>query len=92
VAAWLSIAILGLLTALAVVQGRAKGHLGKVERKLDLLLRHSSVDVAAVAELEAAELGRAGKKIQAIRVYRDLTGASLVEAKRYVEGLQQRRG
>lgn len=60
---------------------------GRIERKLDLLLRHSGVDVVRVAETEAGELARAGKKIDAIRVYRDLTGCGLAEAKSKVEGM-----
>jgi len=36
---------------------------------------------------EVVELARAGKTTQAISTYRRLTGATLVEAKRIVEGL-----
>jgi ribosomal protein L7/L12 len=86
---WLTLAVLGVAVALSVVQGRAKDQLGRVERKLDLLLKDAQIDLAAVADREAAALVRAGSKIQAIRVYRELTGTGLAEAKEAVERLER---
>jgi ribosomal protein L7/L12 len=86
---WIVLAVLGLSMVIAIVQGRLKDQLAALERKLDLLLRYSGIDVTVQADKEAAELLRAGKKIEAIRIYRELTGAGLAEAKAHVEGLEK---
>ncbi|MYW94375.1 hypothetical protein G3I59_28220 [Amycolatopsis rubida] len=60
--------------------------LGRVERKLDLVLGHLGVrepDGALVAELEP--LLRQGKKIAAVKRYREVTAAGLKEAKDAVD-------
>ncbi|WP_051898021.1 ribosomal protein L7/L12 [Sciscionella sediminilitoris] len=44
---------------------------------------HAAPDVPA----EARRLAEAGKKIKAIKVYREATGASLAEAKRAIEAI-----
>ena len=85
-------AVGGLLGALlgfglTVLIGRLSDTTGRLERKLDLLLRHAAIDVPRVAADEAAALARAGKKIEAIKVYRGYTGCGLAEAKARVEGL-----
>ncbi|MEV1084372.1 ribosomal protein L7/L12 [Streptomyces sp. NPDC050211] len=60
-----------------------------LERKVDLLLEHLGVQDAGPAELSEVEvLLRKGKKIQAIKLYREITGADLVEAKAAVERLE----
>jgi hypothetical protein len=89
---WLTLAVLGMAVALSIVQGRSKDQLGRVERKLDLLLKHARIDAASVADREAAEFLRAGRKIEAIRAYRGLTGAGLAEAKEAVERLERGEG
>jgi ribosomal protein L7/L12 len=66
---------------------RAAAISSRLERKLDVLLRHSGVDLARVAAEEATTLNRAGKKIEAIKAYRELTGCGLAEAKAKVESL-----
>lgn len=66
---------------------RAAAVTSRLERKLDVLLRHSGVDLAAAAIAEAAALKRAGKLIEAIKAYRELTGCGLAEAKAKVESL-----
>src|SRR4051812_6442886 len=86
---WLTLAVLGVAVALSVVQGRTKDQVGRVERKLDLLLKHAQIDLATIADREAAALVREGSKIQAIRVYRELTGTGLAEAKEAVERLER---
>jgi ribosomal protein L7/L12 len=67
--------------------------LAEIERKLDLILDHlgiigpaSDVPAAVVQELLA------GRKLQAIKMYRAATGASLREAKDVVEALARQRG
>lgn len=67
--------------------------LAVLERKLDLILDHLGIrepepDAPAVVMQEIL----AGRKIQAIKVYRAATGASLKEAKDAVEDLARQRG
>jgi ribosomal protein L7/L12 len=86
---WIVLAVLGLTMVIAIVQGGDRTRLARLERKLDALLRHSGVNVPALIDKEIGELLRAGKKIDAIRVYREMTGAGLKEAKAHVEGLDR---
>ncbi len=68
--------------------GSINARLRGIERKLNALLRHHGVDPTQGLPLSdrvkqlAADPGR---KIEAIKVYREETGASLVEAKEAVE-------
>ncbi|MFI1156402.1 ribosomal protein L7/L12 [Streptomyces sioyaensis] len=60
--------------------------LQRLEHKVDLLLAHAGVaepEDPRMAEID--ELLTQGKKIQAIKVHRELTGSGLVEAKEAVE-------
>jgi ribosomal protein L7/L12 len=62
-----------------------------VNRKLELLMKHSGMNVQEVATRELQSAIREGKivdKIEAIKRYRQLTGASLAEAKAAVEKIQ----
>jgi ribosomal protein L7/L12 len=54
-----------------------------LHRKLDLVLDH--LGIAAPEELEVAQHLRNGRTVDAVRAYRNLTGASLVEAKQAVD-------
>jgi ribosomal protein L7/L12 len=86
-------AIAALLFVLLAVSGfadsrakRTERRLARIERKLDVLLAHAGAaepEDARMAEVDA--LLRNDKKIQAIKIYRDVTGAGLVEAKEAVE-------
>jgi ribosomal protein L7/L12 len=67
--------------------------LAAVERKLDLVMDHLGIrepepDAPAAVMQELL----AGRKLQAIKVYRAATGASLQEAKDAVEALQRQHG
>lgn len=73
--------------------------LAAIEEKLDLVLARLGAveDVRADAEVDAPqeadpvlELVRLGKKIQAIKVYRERTGASLRQAKDEIDSMAQR--
>ncbi|MEV0550752.1 hypothetical protein [Nocardia salmonicida] len=69
-------------------QDRHEAKLLRIERKLDLIMRHLGItDPASELDLgEVDDLVRQGKKIQAIRAYRQLRpDASLVEARDVVE-------
>ncbi|GAA2146117.1 ribosomal protein bL12 [Glycomyces algeriensis] len=69
--------------------------LARIERKLDLVMQHLGLhDYAPPAPdplTEVRALIGQGKKIQAIKVYRELTGVGLKEAKDAVEMLETRR-
>ena len=60
--------------------------LARLERKVDLLLGHLGVEEPQIPGMERVhELIRQGKKIEAIKVYRQLTGEGLKESKDAVE-------
>ncbi|MFC7220995.1 ribosomal protein L7/L12 [Streptomyces polyrhachis] len=60
--------------------------LARLERKMDLLLGHLGVEEPRIPGMERVhELIRQGRKIEAIKAYRQLTGEGLKEAKDAVE-------
>jgi ribosomal protein L7/L12 len=62
--------------------------LGRIERKLNALMRHAGIDPAQGLPLSehVKDLARdPGRKIQAIKAYREETGVGLKEAKDAVE-------
>lgn len=60
----------------------------RLERKLDLILKHLQIEVDEGSDEEIWALLRSGQKIQAIKLYRERTGVGLKEAKDYVEQLE----
>lgn len=82
--------IIGVTCALVYMSVSAR--FARLERRVDLLLKNTGVDLAKIAAEEAATLARAGNKIEAIKVYRDYTGVSLAEAKAKVEALASSAG
>ncbi|ARF55516.1 ribosomal protein L7/L12 [Streptomyces gilvosporeus] len=65
----------------------AERKLRTLERKVDLLLEHLGIEdpSADLAFKEIDELLAQDKKIHAIKAYRELTGAGLVEAKEAID-------
>jgi len=62
--------------------------LNRLEDKVDLLLKHAGLEEPPLPRQdEVVALVRAGKKIEAIKVYREATGVGLAEAKRAVDQL-----
>jgi hypothetical protein len=61
----------------------------RTEAKVDLLLKHAGITYDPHANVPAGVLDalRAGQKIEAIRLYRQATGADLKTAKEFVESL-----
>jgi hypothetical protein len=57
----------------------------RVDRKRDVRLKYSGVDLGRHANREAQALRNAGNNIEAIRVYWRLTRVSLAEAKVVIE-------
>jgi len=85
-----SLAALFFLVGVGSIENRisrADKRVARVERKLDLILDHLGLQATEPWQGEVAELLRDGKKIQAIKVYREATGADLKEAKDAVERL-----
>jgi ribosomal protein L7/L12 len=88
-----------VLLALVVASGRRSAadrqaqRLAAVERKLDLIMTHLGIREPE-PDLPAAVLQEllAGRKIQAIKEYREATGVGLKEAKDAVELLARQRG
>jgi len=64
---------------------RTDRRIARVERKLDLVLDHLGLHEDEPSLPQVAALLRDGKKIQAIKAYREATGADLREAKEAVE-------
>ncbi|MEV5719152.1 hypothetical protein AB0L41_35140 [Amycolatopsis mediterranei] len=67
--------------------GRVDRRLARVERKLDVIADRLGVSTEEPELAEVTALLRQGKKIQAIKAYRDRTGADLKEARDAVERL-----
>ena len=86
---WALLAIaIGILVVALASYGNTIARLGGIERKLNALLRHHGVDPTQGLPLSdrvkqlAADPAR---KIEAIKVYREETGAGVAEAKEAVE-------
>ncbi|WBO66058.1 ribosomal protein L7/L12 [Streptomyces camelliae] len=85
----LALAVLGCIAGMQSRFIRADQRLARVERKLDLIMEHLDLHEENPRMDEVAALVREGKKIQAIKVYRESTGAGLKEAKEAVDRLGQ---
>lgn len=66
---------------------RVERRLDRTERKLDAIMTHLGIPEAEPDLPEVHAFLRDGKKIQAIKVYREATGAGLKEAKEAVDKL-----
>jgi ribosomal protein L7/L12 len=66
--------------------------LNRMERKLDLILKHLGLELAdAEPEGPWRTLADQGEKIAAIRAYREAAGVGLAEAKEAVDSYMRRR-
>ncbi|MYS42987.1 hypothetical protein GTY23_17435 [Streptomyces sp. SID5998] len=83
-----SLLVLGSVAGLAGNGGRltrADRRLARIEHKLDLILDHLGLREEDPRLDEVAVLARAGRTIEAIKTYREITGAGLKEAKDAVD-------
>ncbi|MEU6117927.1 ribosomal protein L7/L12 [Streptomyces sp. NPDC047117] len=85
---WVALVLAVLLLVNSFSDMRAKRlerRLRETEHRLDLLLAHHGIvdDRPELAEID--DLLRRDRKVEAIKRYRQLTGAGLVEAKEAVE-------
>ena|ERR1051326_6611583 len=88
IAAWASGFSLGLLLVAFWTIAKTNASVARVERKLNALLRHHGVDPTQGLPLSDRVKSLANdpsRKIEAIKVYREETGAGLAEAKEAVE-------
>jgi ribosomal protein L7/L12 len=82
---WLVVALGCLWATTHSIESRMNA--ARLERKLDLILKHLNLDPNEEVKSEVTELRDAGKKFQAMKLYRLRSGAGLRDAKKYVEGL-----
>jgi ribosomal protein L7/L12 len=75
----------------------AVGRIRELERKVDLLMRHLGLEGSGAASGGSGPphgaiegLIREGRKIEAIKLWREATGLGLKEAKEAVEALERR--
>lgn len=61
--------------------------LDRLERKLDALLERAGVRVPEPEHADVRDLAKSGRKIEAIKLYRERTGCGLAEAKSFVDAL-----
>ena len=70
------------------VRSEVSRRIDRLEDKVDLLLKQAGLEEPPMPRQdEVVALVRAGKKIEAIKVYREATGVGLAEAKAAVERL-----
>jgi hypothetical protein len=90
--------VLGTLIALVAMIGRDRRseanerRLIAIERRLQLVMDHLGVAERAPIMADVARWLDQGRKIQAIKAYREATGAGLAEAKKAVEEMARQRG
>ncbi|MEV5417452.1 hypothetical protein ACWDN6_05535 [Streptomyces albogriseolus] len=66
---------------------RSERRVARVERKLDAVMRHLSLEEEVPRRDEILALVRDGKQVQAVKLYREATGAGLLEAKQAVDAM-----
>ncbi|CAM5730044.1 MULTISPECIES: hypothetical protein [Streptomyces] len=66
---------------------RSERRVARVERKLDQVMRHLGLEEEVPRRDEILALVRDGKQVQAIKLYREATGAGLAEAKQAVDAM-----
>lgn len=97
---WIVLAVLALLLGLVGLEfirlHRAKQYtkytswrLKRLEQKLDLILNQLEVEYEDKTLEMVKDFIKSGAKIEAIKMFRQQTGVSLVEAKRAIEALER---
>lgn len=91
------ILLVGVLIAVGTIErkvDRADRRTARVERKLDLVIEHLGIEAGPLAPaLDGVyALVRDGKKIEAIKAYREATGVGLKEAKEEVDRIESAQG
>lgn len=85
----IALLVLAAIMLVSATDRRSKSlerRLRQLEGKVDLLLAHAGIEEPKDARMaEIDQLLTQGKKIQAIKVHREVTGSGLAEAKEAVE-------
>jgi hypothetical protein len=83
---WLLIAVL-VLVFFSLFKGSAgePPRLRSIDQKLDLILTQLGIDPNEGLDAQLKELAHSGRKIEAIKLYRQQTGVGLKEAKDHIE-------
>ena len=86
--------VIGMLEKRLTRIERRLAKLFPIEAKVDLLLKSSGLEYDPNGGLPdgVLEAIQAGKKIEAIKRYREATSVSLAEAKSFIEEIQRRAG
>ena len=73
---------------------RRISEVSRIEAKIDLLLKQANIrfDPYANVPSDIVQAVRDGKKIEAIKLYRQSAGCGLKEAKNFIEEVQRRAG
>ncbi|MFH9178169.1 hypothetical protein [Streptomyces albogriseolus] len=66
---------------------RSERRVARVERKLDAVMGHLGLEEEVPRRDEILALVRDGKQVQAVKLYREATGAGLLEAKQAVDAM-----
>lgn len=74
-----------MLFGTAQLNAADRAMLARIERKLDALIAHLGIETPDDGLAEVRKLIAAGRKIEAIKRYREITGAGLAEAKSAVD-------
>ena len=85
---FIALGVLLLLFRIRVLLGDTTARITRIERKLNMLLRHNGIDFLQDLPLSDRVKQLAGdpaRKIEAIKIYREETGAGLKEAKDAIE-------
>ncbi|MDT6986493.1 hypothetical protein ACFSUJ_17750 [Streptomyces lusitanus] len=80
------VVVLGV-ASIQTALSRSERRVARVERKLDQVMRHLGLEEEVPRRDEILALVRDGKQVQAIKLYREATGAGLVEAKQAVDAM-----
>jgi hypothetical protein len=90
----LSIMAIGTLGFQIAALRKKVSALSRIEAKLDMLLKQGGTSYDPFADLPPGviEALRRGEKIEAIKRYREATGAGLKASKEFVEEVQRRAG
>lgn len=92
----LGVLIVGLLMVFAgsrsTDRSRSTERLATIDRKLDIIMTHLGLTDTPPEEPDVVQFLQQGKKIEAIKVYRQRTGLGLAESKAAVEKIARERG
>jgi ribosomal protein L7/L12 len=77
-----------LLVSMGLRMDKSRQRIARLERRIELILGHLDIEEYGPAQREeVAKLVRDGKIIEAIKLYREMTGADHKEARAAVEAM-----